>query len=212
MLIRHDPFQRLDRLSDSLWRRLAAESSSALQVHRDADGVEITLDLPGVQPDDIEVSVERNLLTIRASRVGRGRAAAGGEASRSEVMTREVMIGDSLDSDRASASFEHGVLTIEIPARGDRSPRKLDITTSSAGPTPVPTTSASSATADAAGHDRADVATPTAPASGTESTSPTTEGSAKKQSAAAKPAAKKAAPAKRAAAKKRVAKDAATER
>lgn len=199
MLIRHDPFQRFNALSESLWRRLAAEQGSAMQVHRDADGVEISLDLPGVQPDDIEVSVERNLLTVRASRVARGRSAAGGEASRSEVVTREVMIGDSLDSDRASASFENGVLTIEIPARGDRSPRKLDIATSSSGPTPVATSGGDAAPAVEARASESEMGAENASAAAAPA-----EGASKK-AAARKPPAKKA-PAKKAAGKKAPAK------
>lgn len=139
MLIRHDPFNRLDRMADELWRRMAAgPAAGSLHVHRDQDGVEITLDLPGVEPDGIEVTVERNLLTIRAERRARGRSALGGEVQRSETLTREVMLGDSLDSDGATARFEHGVLTIEVPARSDVHPRRLDIS-GSGGSTPIPT-------------------------------------------------------------------------
>lgn len=128
MIIRNDPFTRLDRLAEELWRRVAGAGQSAtVEVHRDSDGVEISIDLPGVQPDGIDVSVERNLLTVRAERRVRLRGADGRIEERSSTFSREVMLGDSLDSDQAEASFEHGVLTITVPARADVSPRKLDV-------------------------------------------------------------------------------------
>ena len=122
MLVRHDPFGRVDRFFDDLFRRLSTGPSAQFEVQRTGDGVQITLELPGVRPEDIELSVERNLLTVRAQRSVRGP-----RGQESTTFTREVLLSDGLDPDKVSASFEHGVLEIEVPARADVRPRMVDI-------------------------------------------------------------------------------------
>jgi HSP20 family protein len=130
MLVRQDPFRRLDHMTDDLWRRLGGQVTMAMDVTRHDDGIEISMDVPGVRPDDIELSVERNVLTVRAERRPRHDDGEPITQERSVgVIVREVMLGDSLDAEGISASYEHGVLTIAVPSRPDASPRKIEIET-----------------------------------------------------------------------------------
>lgn len=136
MLMRTDPFQTLDRLTQQFlglntpgtWSRPA---SMPIDTYR-ADGeFLIAIDLPGVSPDAIEIDVERNVLTVRAERrppeVGEGRQLHLSERPLG-VFSRQLMLGDALDTDRIEASCDNGVLLIRIPVAEKAKPRKVPIT------------------------------------------------------------------------------------
>jgi len=146
MLIRHDPFSRLDRMADDMWRRFGA-TSMAMDVTRKEDSVEICMDLPGVRPEDIDVSVERNMLTVRAER---GMQNGQGEPITQEravgTMVREVMLGDTLDTDHIDARYEHGVLTIKIPRRPNAKTRRIEVQSGLGGRSAIETSSSESRT------------------------------------------------------------------
>ena len=134
MLMRTDPFRELDRLTQQVfgnasgtWSRPAAMPMDAW---RDGDEFVVAFDLPGVSPDAIDLDVERNVLTVRAER----RPIAVGEhvemqvAERpSGVFSRQLFLGETLDSDRIHANYESGVLTLRIPVAEQAKPRKIAI-------------------------------------------------------------------------------------
>jgi HSP20 family protein len=101
--------------------------------------VELHFDLPGVRPDSIDVTVEKNVLTVRAERAWY--PAEGDEVLARErpqgTFTRQVLLGEALDTDAVSATYTDGVLTVRIPVAEQAKPRKIEITRGSSGPVEV---------------------------------------------------------------------------
>lgn len=131
MLMRFDPFRDLDALTQAL---AAAPSMSrggvmAMDAYRDGDRFVIHLDLPGVDPDSIDLTVEKNVLTVTAERnwqPSEGQEVVVNER-RQGRLTRQLFLGDSLDTDRLEASYDRGVLTITIPVAEKAKPRRVQV-------------------------------------------------------------------------------------
>ena len=129
MLMRTDPFRDLDRLADHVFGTAARPAGMPMDAYRTGDDVVIHLDLPGVESDSVDLDVERNVLTIRAER--RSPAPDGAEQIASERPTgrfsRQIFLGDTLDTERIAASYEAGVLTVRVPVAEQAKPRKISI-------------------------------------------------------------------------------------
>ncbi|MGI5150379.1 Hsp20/alpha crystallin family protein [Plantactinospora sp. CA-294935] len=136
MLMRTDTFRELDRFAQQAlgtpgsgtWSRPTA---IPMDSYRNDDEFVVAFDLPGVAPDAIEINVERNLLTVRAER----RPPSLGEGARVQVserplgvFSRQLFLGDGLDTDRIEASHENGVLAVRIPVKEQAKPRRVAIT------------------------------------------------------------------------------------
>jgi HSP20 family protein len=106
-----------------------------MDAYRRRDQFLIHLDLPGVDPDAIELTVEQNVLTIRAER--RFERQEGDEPLVSErpqgTFARQLLLGESLDTDRLEADYDQGVLTLRIPVAEEAKPRRVQITKSGGG-------------------------------------------------------------------------------
>lgn len=129
MLIRYDPFRELDRYTDQLFGSGRKNGWMPMDAVRKADGVELHFDLPGVSPESIDVSVERNVLTVKAERswfLEEGEEALAKERGHG-TFTRQVFLGDVLDADNLKARYEHGVLSVTIPTAEQAKPRKVEI-------------------------------------------------------------------------------------
>ena len=100
-----------------------------MDAYRHDDSFVINLDLPGVDPRSIDLTVERNSLTISAER--RWEPVEGDQVVASErrqgTFSRQLLLGDGLDADRIHASYENGVLTVMIPVAASAQPRKIEI-------------------------------------------------------------------------------------
>ncbi len=130
MLIRTDPFREMDRLTQALGHlgTTARPTSMALDAWREDDTFVIELDLPGVEHDSIDLDVERNVLTVRAERPVRASDAELLIAERPKgVFTRQLVLGDALDTARVEASYDAGVLTLRIPVAEKAKPRKIHV-------------------------------------------------------------------------------------
>jgi HSP20 family protein len=128
MLLRFDPFRELDRAVDELARGSRA-SAMPMDAVRHGDRVFINFDLPGVDPDSVDLTVERNVLTVRAERgVSRqeGEQVLADERPKG-TFTRRVLLGDTLDTARLEAAYDHGVLSVTIPVAEQAQPRKIAI-------------------------------------------------------------------------------------
>ena len=134
MLMRTDPFRELDRLTQQVLGNVSGTWSRPTAMPMDAwrsgDEFIVAFDLPGVSPDAIELDVEHNVLTVRAER----RPTAVGEhvemqvAERpSGVFSRQLFLGDTLDTNNIHAAYEAGVLTLRIPVAEQAKPRKIAI-------------------------------------------------------------------------------------
>ncbi len=127
MLMRTDPFRDLDRLLGTLGTP-ARPASMPLDAWRSGDEFVVEIDLPGVDPASIDVDVERNVLTVRAERPVRANDAQLLTAERQRgVFSRQLFLGDALDTERVSASYDAGVLTLRIPVAEKAKPRKIEI-------------------------------------------------------------------------------------
>lgn len=136
MLMRTDPFRELDRFAQQMfgaatpgtWSKPAAMPMDA---YRAGDEFVVSFDLPGVSPDAIELDVERNVLTVKAER----RPLPSGDEVQMQVserplgvFSRQLFLGDTLDSDHITADYEAGVLTLRIPVAEKAKPRRIEIT------------------------------------------------------------------------------------
>lgn len=137
MLMRFDPFRDLDRVSQELLG--AARTSMPMDAYRQGDAFTVAFDLPGVDPSSIEVTVEQNVLTVRAERSWR--PAEGVEVVSQERpqgrFSRQLFLGESLDTDRIAANYDRGVLTLTIPVAERAKPRRVQINESASGPTTI---------------------------------------------------------------------------
>jgi HSP20 family protein len=130
MLMRFDPFRDVDRFAEQVDQALRRSASSVpMDAVRHGDQVFINFDLPGVDPDSIDLTVERDVLTLKASR--RFERNEGDEVLANErpqgTYTRRVLLGDSLDTSRLEAAYDHGVLSITIPVAEQAQPRKISV-------------------------------------------------------------------------------------
>jgi len=113
-VLRFDPFRDFDRVvAEQMAGLRGAPRSVPMDAYRRGDQFLIHLDLPGVDPDAIELTVEQNVLTIKAER--RFEPEEGDELVIAErpqgAFTRQLLLGESLDTDRLEADYDQGVLT-----------------------------------------------------------------------------------------------------
>jgi len=88
----------------------------------------VEFDLPGVSADTIDLDVERNVLTVRAERPGRENSEEMLAAERPRgVFSRQLFLGDTLDTEAIEASYDAGVLSLRIPVAEKAKPRKITI-------------------------------------------------------------------------------------
>ena len=136
MLMRTDPFREMDQIAQRLlgatqpgtWSRPAA---MPLDAYRSGDQLVIAFDLPGVAPDAIEIDVERNVLTVKAERRPLnldGEAQVQLAERPLGVFSRQLFLGEALDTDRIDASYDNGVLLVKIPVAEQAKPRKVAVT------------------------------------------------------------------------------------
>jgi HSP20 family protein len=131
MLLRTDPFRELDRLTQQVLGTqgtLARPAAMPMDAWQEGDVFYVELDLPGVDPNSIDLDVERNVLTVKAERANRANDAQLIAAERPRgVFSRQLILGDALDTDKVEAEYEHGVLTLKIPVAEKAKPRKISI-------------------------------------------------------------------------------------
>jgi HSP20 family protein len=129
MLMRTDPFRELDRLAQQVLGTAARPAAMPMDAWREDQEFVVAFDLPGVNVDAVDVDVERNVLTVRAERPGP--AAEDTELIASErpqgVFSRQLILGDTLDTENVKASYEGGVLTLRIPVTEKATPRKIQV-------------------------------------------------------------------------------------
>jgi len=100
-----------------------------MQMRDNGDAIELSAELPGIEPDKVKVELEEDMLTIS------GEAAAKEEREDERIeryvsFYRQIPLPDSVDADQAQASYNNGVLTIRFPKRAERSNAKqIPVTT-----------------------------------------------------------------------------------
>ena len=131
MLMRTDPFRELDRLTQQVLGTsgtLARPAVMPMDAWREEDTFVVEFDLPGVNADSIDLDVERNVVTVKAERPAREGDTEMIAAERPRrVFSRQLILGDNLDTDSIAAAYNVGVLTLRIPVAERAKPRKVEI-------------------------------------------------------------------------------------
>ena len=131
MLMRTDPFGVLDRWTQQVFGQHNTNKPVAMPMdaYRVGEEYVVTFDLPGVDPASIDLTVDRNVVTVRAERRLNGQD--NGETLLAErphgVFSRELQLSDALDTDAITADYTEGVLTLHIPVGAQATPRKIEI-------------------------------------------------------------------------------------
>jgi len=124
-----DPFRQMDRLTSQLMSGTRTPMAMPMDVWQSGDGYHVCLDLPGVDPGSVEVTTERNMLTVRAERrpeFGEGDRVLVAERSQGSF-TRQLQLGDAVDAQHVQASYTNGVLCLTIPAAPQSQPRRIEV-------------------------------------------------------------------------------------
>ena len=142
MLLRFDPFRELDRAANEAWPTSRPAPAVPMDAVRRGDEVIVAFDLPGVDPESIDIEVERNVLTVSAER--RSGRREGDQVLAAErrygTFSRQLFLGDTLDAARVTASYDAGVLTLTVPVAELAKPRKVTVS-ASGGPAAIETPS-----------------------------------------------------------------------
>ncbi|ONM48755.1 Hsp20/alpha crystallin family protein [Nocardia donostiensis] len=128
MLMRTDPFRDLERLTQQVFGTPARPAVMPMDAWREGDEFFVELDLPGIEPDSLDLDVERNVVTVRASRpeLDTRRSMIAAERTRG-LFSRQLFLGENLDTDRIRADYRDGVLRLTIPVSEQAKPRKIEV-------------------------------------------------------------------------------------
>ena len=136
LLASFDPFVEFDRVARRTFGsgyRTALRSAMPMDVIRGKDEVQLRFELPGVDAESIDVTVDRGVLTVSAKRTeetGEDEKLITRERV-SGSFTRRLSLGDSLDTEKIEADFAEGVLTVRLPLLATAQPRKVEVHTDS---------------------------------------------------------------------------------
>lgn len=133
-LMRFDPFRELDRWTEQAMAGTRGIRTMPMEALRRGDRFLVALDLPGVKQEDVDVTVERNVVTVHASRAPL--AQEGDEVIIDErphgEFSRQLFLGENLDAGKLTANLADGVLTLEIPVSEASKPRRISLSDRSA--------------------------------------------------------------------------------
>ncbi len=131
MVMRFDPFREMDRVAQLVNQQSGAARNTAMPMdaYRGKDQFIVRFDLPGINPASIDLTVEKNVLTVRAER--RWEPDEGQEVIVQErpqgIFTRQLFLGEALDAEHVEAAYNDGVLTLTIPVAEQAKPRKVNV-------------------------------------------------------------------------------------
>ncbi|HEY2575132.1 MAG TPA: Hsp20/alpha crystallin family protein [Streptosporangiaceae bacterium] len=129
MLMRTDPFRELDALAQQLAGTAARPTAMPMDAYRSGEAFLVLFDLPGIETDSIELTVEQNVLTVHATRKRPSGEKIEMVASERPYGTfsRQLFLGETLDTEHIDANYDAGVLTLRIPVTERAKPRKVTI-------------------------------------------------------------------------------------
>ncbi|MFF5794627.1 Hsp20/alpha crystallin family protein [Paeniglutamicibacter sp. NPDC012692] len=127
MLMRTDPFRDLDQPAEQVLGTPARPA--AMDAWRDGDTFEVEFDLPSVDPESIDLDVERNVVTTRAERPAPDKDLEMLASERPRgVFGRQLVLGENFDTEHIEDGYYAGVLRLHIPVVEKAKPRKIEIT------------------------------------------------------------------------------------
>ena len=131
MLLRSDPFRELDRFAQEAFGTRLRPSVMPMDAYREDDHFVVHFDLPGVDTSSIDLTVEKNVLTVSAARQwqpGENHQVLASERLQGNFR-RQLFLGEGLDTEHVEAGYDNGVLTVTIPVAEQAKPRKVEVTT-----------------------------------------------------------------------------------
>lgn len=129
MLMRSDPFREFDRLAEQVLGTRTRPAMMPIDAYRQNDSFVVRFDLPGVEQSSIDLTIEKNVLTVSAERrweEDEGIHVLAAERPQGSFR-RQLFLGEGLDTERVEASYDKGVLTVTIPVADQAKPRKVEI-------------------------------------------------------------------------------------
>jgi HSP20 family protein len=143
MLMRTDPFREFDRVAQQVFGTSARPAAMPIDAYRQGEEFVVQFDIPGVTPDSIELTVERNVLSVHAAR--QRSAPEQVEMLIGErpygTFSRQLFLGETLDTERLQADYTNGVLTLRVPVKEQAKPRRVNVEAGRSEPAPIETTS-----------------------------------------------------------------------
>lgn len=129
MTMSFDPFSELDRLTGSLLQFRPGPRFMPVDLYRERENYILTADLPGIDPSSVDVDVDGQLLTIRAHRTAATREGAKWLVQEGPTGTylRQFSLGEGIDTEKISATYDNGVLSVIVPVSEKTKPRKIEI-------------------------------------------------------------------------------------
>jgi HSP20 family protein len=129
MLMRTDPFRQFERLTQEALGTRMRPAFMPMDAYRSGDHFVVHLDIPGVEASSIDLTVEKGTLTVTAERQWRPSDADQVLASERPqgTFSRQLLLGDGLDTERVDASYDNGVLTIRVPVAEQAKARKVEV-------------------------------------------------------------------------------------
>lgn len=144
MLVRHDPWSLMTRLQGDIDRILenrmrgvddtsagaVADWTPAVDIREEDNRFVLEADIPGIEPEDIEITMEDGVLTLKGQRMIRARDDGNGYRRIERVsgsFYRRFTLPDTADSEAIEARFNHGVLEVSIPKLPKVQPRRIDV-------------------------------------------------------------------------------------
>jgi HSP20 family protein len=129
MATAYDPFRDLDRMASALFETRRGPRRMPMDLYRDGDHYVLSADLPGIDPGSVDIDVDGQLLTIRAERTlpsGEGVKWIVREREAASYL-RQLNLGQGVDTERISATYANGVLSVTIPVSEKAKPRKISV-------------------------------------------------------------------------------------
>src|SRR6478736_5040794 len=141
MLMRTDPFRELDRVAQQVFGTAARPAAMPIDAYRKGDEFVVLFDLPGCDPESINLTAARNVLTVHAERSRPSDDDVElliGERT-TGTFSRQLFLAETLDSERIAADYSDGVLRLHVPVKEQAKPRRVDISIGSDHSTPIET-------------------------------------------------------------------------
>jgi HSP20 family protein len=149
MLMRTDPFRDLDRLTQQVFGTPTRPAAMPIDAYRAGEEFVVQFDLPGIDAQSIDLTVEKNVLTVHAER--KRAEAEGIELLVGErphgTFSRQLFLGETLDTERIDAQYADGVLTLRLPIAEKAKPRRVAINVAGPSQTAIDTNSEERVTA-----------------------------------------------------------------
>lgn len=136
MLGRWDPFAEMSRLQDEMWKQHGESRrgfTPAVDIYEDKEGFSIRAELPGVKAEDVHVTVENQVLTLRGERKLEKEDKREGyhRVERSYgAFTRSFVLPNTVAGDNVQAEMKDGVLTLKLMKKPETQPRRIEVKTS----------------------------------------------------------------------------------